>query len=393
MKLFTVGPVEMYPETLKIEGTQLPYFRTAEFGDMMKESAKMFLSSLNAPEGSGFIGLTCSGTGAMDAAVVNTLGRNDKALVINGGSFGARFAQICRRYGIDTVTYDIPYMEAFDKAYFEKEYSGQGYTALLVNACETSTGQLYDLSFLGDFCKKNDLFFVVDAVSAYLADPIDMSACGIDVLLTASQKALSLSPGAAYVALSDRAVKRVMKEEEDGSEENADGSEAAKYGNVSTDGSEAGSKNLADTLRIPIYFDFKEYLINQRRGQPPYTSAVGIMLAFYDRMKHITEKGINEENRMHQERAEHFRSLIRNAEDLKLEIPDIPLSNCVTPVVFTENNATKAFNYLKDNCGMILTPSGGDWKDRQLRVGHLGNLELSDYDRLVEALREALRDA
>ncbi len=382
MKLFTVGPVEMYPETLKIEGTQLPYFRTAEFGEMMKESERMFLESLNAQEGSGFIGLTCSGTGAMDAAVVNMLGSKDKALVINGGSFGSRFAQICRRYGIDTDTYDIPYMEAFDKAYFEAEFAGKAYTALLVNACETSTGQLYDLAFLGDFCRKNNMFFIVDAVSAYLADPIDMTACCIDVLLTASQKALSLSPGAAYVALSDRAVKRVMKENDE-----ADERENSGTGSENQTGTVAGRNAAGTDPKIPIYFDFKDYLINQRRGQPPFTSAVGIMLAFHERMSSIMDCGIDEENRKHKERAEYFRSLIKN---LPLELPEIPMSNCVTTVIFPENNATKVFEYLKDKYDIILTPSGGAWKDKQLRVGHLGNLSLGDYDILGEKLAEAL---
>ena len=69
MKLFTVGPVEMYPETLRIEGTQLPYFRDETFSEIMKENEKMFLCSVNAPEGTYFAGLTCSGTGGMDAAV------------------------------------------------------------------------------------------------------------------------------------------------------------------------------------------------------------------------------------------------------------------------------------------------------------------------------------
>ena len=290
MKLFTVGPVEMYPETLKIEGTQLPYFRTAEFSGIMKENEEMFLASVNAPEGSCFIGLTCSGTGAMDAAVINTLSRGDRALVINGGGFGARFAEICRRYGIETDTFDIPFGEAFDRKIFEsmcsvwgdgskavtdnKVYaevcarrkdeaknSGRRYTALLVNACETSTGQLYDLEYLGEICRRNGFLFIVDAVSAYLADPIDMTRCGIDVLLTASQKALALSPGAAFVALSERAVSHVM------------------------DRDNAGSGS------VPMYFDFKSYLLDQKRGQPPYTSAVGIMLAFHDRLKKIVDNG------------------------------------------------------------------------------------------------------
>ena len=417
MKLFTVGPVEMYPETLKIEGTQLPYFRTAEFSEIMKESEKMFLQSVNAPSGSRFIGLTSSGTGAMDAAVVNTLSKKDKALVINGGSFGARFAEICRGYGIETETYDIPFMSAFDKGSFEAfvaeanrlgndeaildgheaepqsgldENGSNGFTALLVNACETSTGQLYDLKYLGDFCRKNNMFFIVDAVSAYLADSIDMSVCNIDVLITASQKALALSPGAAYVALSERTVKRIMCDE--------DSKDTAKHAQ-SYDNTEIDSVIQKEDRIVSYYLDFKNYILDQRRGQPPYTSAVGIMLAFHERMKSIMEaekcndktgssmSGVDTELAKHRERAEYFREKIK---ELPVEIPDIPLSNCVTPVIFPKENAWEVFEYLKDNYELILTPSGGAWRDKQLRVGHLGNLELHDYDVLIDKLREFL---
>ena len=351
MKLFTVGPVQMYPETLQIEGTQLPYFRTPEFGDLMKDCEKWFLQSVYAPEGTGFAALTCSGTGAMDAAVANTLTQKDKALIINGGSFGKRFAEICELYKIPYDTYDIAFQEVFSKSEF-RSYAGKGYTALLVNACDTSTGQKYDLDFLGAFCRENDMLFIVDAVSAYLADPINMEQQGIDVLFTASQKALSLSPGAALVALSKKAQLRAEQ-------------------NAST-----------------YYFNFHSYLENQKRGQPPFTSAIGTMLALHQRLASISEKGVEEEIALHAERAKYFREKISV---LPLQIPDIPLSNCCTPVLFPEKNATAVYESLKENYEIYLTPSGGDWKDLQLRVGHMGNLALEDFDLLVDLLGKELQ--
>ncbi|MCF0228543.1 MAG: alanine--glyoxylate aminotransferase family protein [Parasporobacterium sp.] len=350
MILFTVGPVQMYPETLKTEGTQLPYFRTENFGSMMKESEELFLRSVKAPEKAYFIALTSSGTGAMDAAVQNVLNGHDKVLVINGGSFGSRFADITRRYGIDTDTYDIPFLCPFSKEEFEK-YSGRGYTALLVNACETSTGQKYDLDYLGDFCRRNDMIFIVDAVSAYLADPVDMEGQKIDVLITASQKALALSPGVSLIALSERA------------------------------------KDRCSGHKASYYFDFLSYIDNQKRGQPPFTSAVGTMIALNQRLKAIMAEGTEKENALHAARAEYFRKALMN---LPVSIPDIPLSNCCTPVIFPEKNAGTAYKTLMEEYGLVLTPSGGGWKDIQLRVGHLGNLSEADYDKLLEAMQHVL---
>ena len=350
MKLFTGGPVQMYPETLQIEGTQQPYFRTPEFSRVMKDIEGWFLRSVHAPEGAEFIALTSSGTGAMDATVSNLLSREDNVLVINGGSFGARFSHICDFYGIPHEDYRIPFLHAFSKDEFER-YAGKGFTALLVNACDTSTGQLYDLDYLGDFCARNRMLFIVDAVSAYLADPIDMQRSRIDAVLTASQKALALAPGVALVALSDRAVARLGK----------------------------GPR--------PYYFDFADYISNQRRGQPPFTSAVGTMLALHQRLESIMEQGIDAVNEEHACRARYFRGLIG---DLPVSLPAIPLSNCCTPILFPDGNASAVYEAMKEKHGMILTPSGGDWKDRQLRVGHLGCLTSGDYDDMVLKLRGEL---
>ena len=351
MKLFTLGPVQMYPETLRIMGQQLPYFRTPEFSAVMKEIETWFLASVGAPAGTRFVGLTASGTGAMDAAVSNVLTKEDKVLVIDGGSFGARFAQICGFYGIPHEDYKIPFLHSFDKDEFAK-YDGKGFTALLVNACDTSTGQLYDLDWLGDFCERNGMLFIVDAVSAYLCDPIDMERQHIDVLFTASQKELALEPGTALMALSERAVARLGR------------------------GPRA------------YYMDLIPYLKDQERGQPPYTSSVGTMLALHQRLQSILAQGVMNVMEEHRRRAEHFRKL---AASLPLEIPQIPLSNCCTPILFPNGNATAVYETLKDRDGIVLTPSGGDWKDKQLRVGHMGNLTLQDLDLLAEKLEEELK--
>lgn len=351
MTLFTVGPVQMYPETLRIEGTQQPYFRTPEFSTIMKEIERDFLQTIFAPEGTCFFAMTCSGTGAMDAAVSNILNEKDKVLIINGGSFGNRFAELCVHYHIPFDSYTIPFRKKFDKAEFERFSQGQ-YSALLVNACETSTGQKYDLDYLGEFCRKHEMLFIVDAVSAYLADSINMSKQGIDVFLTASQKALALSPGLALVALSQHAKERLKN-----------------------------NKNAS------YYFNFETYLENQKRGQPPFTSAVGTVLALHQRLKSIVDQGVTSVNREHAQRAAYFRTCL---ESLPVELPDIPLSNCCTPVLFPKQNASIIYEELRKKYGLVLTPSGGHWKDLQLRVGHLGALTLQDYDYLTEILKGEL---
>ncbi len=98
-KLFAIGPVEMFEETLEIGGKQVPYFRNDEFSQVVF-SASAGLKRLLFNEKGEIILLTCSGTGAMEATVMNCFTKEDNLIVINGGSFGNRFVQICEVHEI-----------------------------------------------------------------------------------------------------------------------------------------------------------------------------------------------------------------------------------------------------------------------------------------------------
>lgn len=99
MKVFTVGPVAMYPHTLEVAARPLPYFRTPEFSAMMLDSEQMLRRLLDAPADSYMVFLTASGTAAMEATVLNCLTEEDRVLLIDGGTFGHRFAEICKLHG------------------------------------------------------------------------------------------------------------------------------------------------------------------------------------------------------------------------------------------------------------------------------------------------------
>ena len=101
---FTVGPVQSSQRILEIGGEQVPYFRTPEFSDIMFENERLMLKFAKAPTGSKAVFITGSGTASMEAVVINTLTNKDKALVVNGGSFGARFVELLK-------IHDIPYVE------------------------------------------------------------------------------------------------------------------------------------------------------------------------------------------------------------------------------------------------------------------------------------------
>ena len=197
---FTVGPVMASEEVLAVGAKQIPYFRTPEFSDVMFENEKLMLEFAKAPKGSKVAFMTNSSTGSMEAVVMNCFTKEDKVLVIDGGSFGHRFVELCEIHEVPYIALKLNHGQKLTKEHLY-EYDAQGFTGLLVNIDETSTGVLYDSEMIGEFCKKNNMFYVCDCVSAFLADPFNMAECGADIMITGSQKVLACPPGVSMIVL------------------------------------------------------------------------------------------------------------------------------------------------------------------------------------------------
>jgi aspartate aminotransferase-like enzyme len=348
--LFTVGPVTMYPETLRLGSLQLPYFRTPEFSEVVLCCESMMLELVDAPGDSRCVLLTASGTGAMEAAVINLLGPEDRALIISGGSFGERFCEICRE---NEIPFDSIRLEPGASLHPDQISRLQldKYKALLVNAHETSTGVLYDLAQLGQACRDAGILFVVDAISAFLCDPISMNQMGIDLLLTSSQKALALPPGLSLIILSPRAL------------------------------------HTARTIKVKsYYFAFQRYLCDGSRGQTPFTPAVGIVLQLHQRLKAIETIGAPAIIQRTAALASHFRKLIR---ELPFRIFAESPSNALTALSPTNgSSAYDVYSGLAARFNLVVTPNGGQLRDRIFRVGHMGNLTAADMETVAHALTE-----
>ena len=347
---FTVGPVQSSEAVRAIGAEQVPYFRTAEFSAVMLENERLMLEFARAPEGSRAVFLTASGTGSMEAAVANVLTPRDKVLVVNGGSFGHRFVELCRIHGVPTTEIVPPPGDTVTEEQL-RAFDGQGYTALLVNIHETSTGVLYDAAALGRFCRRNGMLFLVDAISSFLADEFDMADLGADVMIAGSQKALACPPGVSIVVLSPRALERVA----------------------------------ANDPKC-LYLDLKGALKDQERGQTPFTCAVGTLLQIHVRLREIAANGgAAEETRRIAAQAADFR---RKVAGLPFEICSKRMSNAVTPLHPLKASAYDIFLKLKDEHGIWICPNGGELKDRVFRVGHIGALTAADNDALIAALKE-----
>ena len=347
---FTVGPVQSSDAVRAIGAEQVPYFRTSEFSEVMFENERLIKKFAKASDDSKVVFLTSSGSGAMETAIMNTLTPNDKALVVNGGSFGHRFVELLELHHVPYTEIKLEHGKAL-KAEHLAPYEGQGYTAFLVNKHETSTGVHYDMNLISNFCKRNQLFLIVDCISTFLADPFDMKELGADIMITGSQKALACPPGISVMVLSPNAISRVN-----------------------------------NTKCVCQYFDLQIALKNMERGQTPWTPAVGILRQINARLKEIEANGgVEGEIARIGVLATYFRDKIKG---LPFAIVSESLSNAVTPLHPTTASAYDIFLKIKDEYGMWVCPNGGDMKDIVFRVGHIGALTTDDYDKLIAAFKE-----
>lgn len=347
---FTIGPVTLSKSVCSVGAEQVPYFRTEEFSQIMFENERLIKKFFFANEENKVVFITGSGTASMEASIINCLSKEDKVLVVNGGSFGQRFVDLLKLHGIQHTEIKLAFGKSLSKKMLNC-YDNKGFTAFLVNLHETSTGVLYDIKMISEFCKKNNLFLLVDSISSFLADEFNMEQLGVDLVITGSQKALACPPGISIIVLSKKAIKRI---------------EANKS--------------------CCLYLDLKLALKNGKRGQTPFTPAVGILRQINTRLKEIDAAGgcESEIKKIHSI-ATDFRKRIK---DLPFEIISDSLSNAETPLYPKTGNAYEIYLYLKNEYGIWVCPNGGILKEKLFRVGHIGDLTIEDNIILINALKD-----
>ena len=348
---FALGPVMSSDLILKVGGQQTPYFRTPEFSKITIENEKLMKSLLFADENSKVIFLTGSGTAGMESTIMNVLNEKDNVLIVNGGGFGQRFVDLCKLHKISHDEIKIDFGHCLTSNILEKYGDGE-YTAFLVNICETSSGVHYDLDLISNFCKKNNLLLIVDAVSSFLADPLNMKEQKVDVVITGSQKAIACPPGISIIALSQEAINRVK----------------------------------SNTCKS-MYFDFNDMLINAVRGQTPFTPAITILLQINIRLKQIIDAGgVDNEVKRISNLADDFRNKIK---EFPFDVRCNCLSNAVTTVHSKDIIETDIVEILKNEYDIWVSTARDDLsEDMIFRVGHMGDLSVKDNDTLIAALRD-----
>src|SRR5215469_1532431 len=206
-RLFTPGPTPLLPASQFAMAAADMHHRTAEFRtlySLVLAQLKEFIGTRND-----VILLTCSGTGAMEAAVSNLTSPGDRVLVLSAGKFGERWTALAKGFHCDPAVVSAPYGQTFDVAEVS-DHLDDSIRVVFMQATETSTGARHDVAAVARLLREHDALLVVDAITGLGTTHLDVDALGIDVIIGGSQKALMIPPGLAYCAISERAWQRVQ---------------------------------------------------------------------------------------------------------------------------------------------------------------------------------------
>jgi aspartate aminotransferase-like enzyme len=348
--LYTPGPVTVPPEVLLKLAEPMYHHRTPRFKKMFGEvNAK--LKTVFRTEND-IITFTSSGTGAMEASVVNFLSPGDKVVTINGGKFGERWTLIAKAYGVDYNEMMIEWGCAPDPAELEKILAADpSIKAVYTELTETSTGTVFDIEAIGNVVAKTNAILVVDAVSGIGADDIHVDAWKVDVCVAGSQKAFMIPPGLGFMSVSEKAWK------------------------------------LADESTLPkFYFNAKKARKSVAENNTPYTPAHTLLEALNVSLSMIADEGIDNVIARHARLANAVRE---GAKALGLKLYSKSPANALTAIEFDSIDAEELRKHLKAE-GIFVAGGQNDAKGKIIRVAMMGYATESDVMNALSVLERSL---
>ncbi len=357
MQLRIPGPTPCPPEVLQAMGRQMIAHRGKEFGNLTNAVTEKLKQAFQTQEDV-FI-LTASGTGGLEAAVVNTLSPGDKVLAVSMGVFGDRFADIAEQYGAEVTRLCFEWGKAADPDAIKKALNADGdIKAVMVTHNETSTGVTNDLETISAIVKKFDKLLLVDAVSSLgcIDLPVDRWHC--DVVVTASQKGWMIPPGLAMVSV------------------NEEGWRACKQ------------------AKMPrFYWDFSKAKKYLEIGQTPWTPAVSNFFALNDALDLMLQEGMPAIFARHARIGQLTRDGVKSL-GLPLFAVESHASNTVTAVSGGSTfDVTKLVQALRDDYAITVAGGQKDLKGKIFRIAHLGWVNDDDIKQVLDALSNSLEKA
>ncbi len=351
-RLLTPGPTPL-PEDVRLTMAQdMIHHRKPAFKTIMAhiQQGLQHLFGTSQP----VIPLTCSGTGAMTAAVTNLFKPGDTVLVIEGGKFGERWSDIAKQHGLEVVVLTVAWGKAVKVIdvlnSLERWPTIKG---ILGQASETSTGVLHPIQEIAEVIRKRDVLLVVDGISAVGISPCPMDDWHLDCLLTGSQKGLMLPPGLAFIALSQRA-----------------------WNQVETAGTN------------PFYFNLLREREQIGKNQTLFTPAIGLLRGLSQSLDYFQGDHLQQVFRKQWALTMMARTGIK-AMGLELFAQEDFTWGLTSLVMPPGIDASKVLQSMASNYGVVAAGGQGDMKGTMIRLGHMGHVDWSDLLAGLYALRQS----
>ena len=354
--LFTPGPTQIPPEVVLAEASPMIHHRTSEFSDIFANVSEDLKYIFQTKDGEVFT-FASSGTGGMEACVVNSVSRGDKAIVISGGKFGERWAQLCETYGVNVVKIEVENGKAVNtdvlKDTIQKETDVK---AVFATLSETSTGVVHDIESIAKVVKGNNLLLVVDGISGIGVQPFKMDDWGVDIAVTGSQKGFMLPPGLAFVCVAKSAWESIEK------------SDLPKY-----------------------YWSFKKMQKALNNKTTAYTPAISLIMAAGKSIEMIKNEGIENVWSRHARLANATRE---GAKALGLELfAGDDSGNVLTSIKIPEGVTFDAgIKKLRDETGVTIAGGQDELKGKIFRIGHMGYVNDFDIVLAMSAVEKILNE-
>jgi aspartate aminotransferase-like enzyme len=353
--LMAPGPTPVPSNVLLAMAQPVLHHRTPEYEALFIE-VRAGLKRL-FQTGQDVIPFTSSGTGALEAAVCNTLSAGDTVLVLRAGKFGERWEEICRTYGVTVVPMEAPFGHTVSAEVVAETLRRHPHAkAVLMQHSESSTGVLHDVRGIAAVTRGTDAILIADAVSSLGIADLRMDEWGVDVVVSGSQKGLMLPPGLSFCALSDKA-----------------------WGHVKTS-------------RLPkYYFDITAERKFVARNECRFTPAVSIVVGLREVLRMLEVEGLPNVFRRHERLARATRS---GAEALGLELfakahPSPALTAVVAPRGIDSEAVLSTYS---TSHNITIAGGQGEMKGQVFRLGHMGYVGDFDVVTALAALEQVLAE-
>ncbi|MDR2772959.1 MAG: alanine--glyoxylate aminotransferase family protein [Elusimicrobiota bacterium] len=337
--LLTPGPTPIPPQVALKEALPILHHRTNEFAEIYKDVAEGLRYVFDTKNE--VYTIASSGSGAMEAAVVNLLSAGDGIIVASCGNFGDRWEKIAKSYGVKVISASVEWGKVVVPSEIEKALKANpNVKAVFTTFTETSTGVVNDIKEIGKIVDKTNAVLVVDTVSGLGGQEFRTDDWKVDVVVSGSQKGLMLAPGLSFITLSQKAWKLVEK------------SQLPKF-----------------------YFDLNKYKKSFLTNETPFTPPVTLIVALQESIKMIRQKGL--ENLWNE-----YKLLAKAAragmEALGLELFGEVPCEVVTSAKVPEAIGGKIVKNLREKYGVSIAGGQGDLKGKIIRFAHMGYIGKAD---------------